>query len=778
MSRLYEQMINWRWLALALVAFGTAVAVPQLGKLQIDNSNESFFLEGDNAKARLDDFQATFGNDDFAFLLIGAADAFEPGFLERVGELVERLELEVPHVLEVTWLGTVEAIDAVPGGIVIQELLPQEAWREPEALRRGRTRSLNDPLYVDRLVSADAGLLGVLLEFENYPEEGIDPRKDSPPVIDAILADFDDLDVFLVGSPIMDYAMDARTAEELPVWMSVTLIGMALALLATTRSLIGALVPAVTVVLSVIWTMAIVAQLGFKLNILVILVPCLLLCVGIGDSMHVVAEFRQGLRTDRDTRGALLHTLDFVSWPILLTTITTAAGFLAFLATDLKPLRELGVQAALGVWVALLLTYLFAVPALALIPNPKPSTSPPNRGDVFDRLLNGLAQRVVRSPSVVFCGFVLVTLAAAFGASQLKIETNTIQDLPEDYPLRVAFEQVDQRMGGSMSIELVVDAGRENGIKDRAFLQAVERLQTFLAGHPKIVQASSVLDQIKQMNRAVHGDDPAYDRLPETTQQIAEYLLLYETGGGDQLDQFVSFPYDRLRIQARTRSLTFSSIQALEQDIAAFIDSEDVALTVQPTGSLSLMSALGDYIKVGQGQSFAWAFAAIALIMILSLKSVKLGLLAMVPNVLPVLYATGFMGLMGFQLNMIGLVLAPMILGVAVDDTVHFFLRYRRSFDALGNYTQAYLETIRTVGRPLLFTTLVLMLGFLGFTATIFDGPRNFAWSSLVAFASALLAELLLAPVLLAWLKPLGPEQAAVAATVDTDQNEPVGEPA
>ncbi|MEM6710439.1 MAG: MMPL family transporter, partial [Pseudomonadota bacterium] len=398
--------------------------------------------------------------------------------------------------------------------------------------------------------------------------------------------------------------------------------------------------------------------------------------------------------------------------------------------------------------------------------------------DLFDRFLGTLAGWVNRAPQVVFLLFLVASLAAGYGASQLKIETNTIQDLPEDYPIRVAFEQVDRRMGGSMSIELVVDSGRENGIKDLAFLQAVDRLQDFLSKHPRVVQTSSVLDQIKQMNRAVHDDDPAYDRLPDSTAQVAEYLLLYETGGGDQLDQFVSFPYDRLRIQARTRALTFASTQDLQREISEFLAQESLGIRVEPTGSLSLMSALGDYLRIGQGQSFLWAFLAITVIMVLALRSVKLGLLAMVPNVLPVLFATGFMGLMGFQLNMVGLVLAPMILGVAVDDTVHFFLRYRRNFDGSGSYRQAYVDTIRTVGRPLLFTTLVLMIGFLGFTVSIFDGPRNFAWSSLVAFGSALLAEFLLAPVLLAWLKPLGPERANAAAAASVppqDLTTPLG---
>ncbi len=756
-------LIRIRWLSLLVVAIVTAVAANQLPNLQIDNSNEAFFRSGDDTKKRLDKFKETFGNDDFVFVLIDLEDVFSAPTLKRVGELADRLEFETPHLLEMTWIGNVESIEGVPGGIVIDDLIPNLDLPQVE-LNQIADKAVSDPLYRDRLVSADRRTAGILLEFENYPELGIDPRKDVPPVVWEIIGDFSDLETHVVGGPIMDYETDMRTALEAPRWMSFALLGMTVMLFLTTRSFTGVLVPALTVVLSVIWTMGIVAYIGFTLNLFVILVPTLLLCVGIGDAMHVVAEFRQGLNEGLSRRAALSHTLSLVTGPILLTTITTAAGFLAFLATDLVPLRELGIQAAIGVWVALLLTFIFAVPLLSFgksgVATEKPAE--PKR-DVFDGLLSLLTAFTLRVPVLIAFVFALAIGAAFYGFSIVKIETNTIQDLPEDYPMRVAFEYVDQQMGGSMSLELVAETGKEGGIKDIAVMRDLEALQAFLETHAYVTQTSSVVDQIKQMHRAVYENNPDYYRLPEKSSQIAEYLLLYESGGGSQLEKYVSFAYDSARIQARTKSITLAEVQQLEADVEAFVAANISSADIKTTGTLSLMSGLGELIKVGQGQSFALAFIAIALIMVITLRSISLGLIAMVPNVLPVLFALGAMGLLGFQLNMVGLVLAPMILGVAVDDTVHFFVRYRRYFDQFGSYETAYRETMRTVGRPLLFTTMVLILGFMGFTFTIYDGPRNFAISSSIAFTSALLAEFLLAPVLLRWLKPLGRERTSIA---------------
>ena len=768
-ARLTELLVRFRWLSLALVAAVTALAGTQLSKLEIDNSNESFFITGDLTKQRLDAFHETFGNDDFVFILIEVEDAFAPATLTRLGALADRLEFEVPYLLELTWVGNVEWIEGVPGGIVIEDLIPALDLPTDELDILG-DKATSDPLYRDRLVSRDRGTVGILMEFENYPDEGIDPRKNVPPVIQTVLAEFQDLDMHVVGGPIMDYVMDMSTAEEAPRWMSVALIGMCLALALTTRSISGLLVPAATVLLSVVWTMGLVAAFGFRLNLLAILVPTLLLCVGIGDSMHVVAELKQIRREGSPLRKALGKTLDLVSKPILLTTLTTAAGFLAFLATDLKPMRELGAQAAIGVVIALVMTYLFAVPALSFGRNRANKDSNATKPDIFDRLLMGTVEFVTRNNNAVGAGCLLVVLVAGVGIWRLEIDTNMIRAMEESHPLRVAFEYVDERMGGSMSIDIVLDAGRPEGIKKIDLLRKVDRLQQFLEDHPYVTQTSSVIDQIKQMNRAVYENrDDAYS-LPNSDGQVAEYLLLYESGGGSQLDQFVAFTYDQLRVQARTQSLAFAQVRELQNAIDEFVASEfDDDVDIYATGVLPMAQRMGDLIAEGQARSVTLALCAILALLMIALRSARLGLIAMVPNLLPVIVALGFMGWIGAEFNMIMAVLAPMILGVAVDDTVHFFVRYRRYFGETGSYDAAYRETMRTVGRPLLFTTIVLVIGFLGFRFSVFDGPRDFSLASIVAFSSALLAEFLLAPVLLRWFRPLGkPVAAAPQAAVAT----------
>ncbi len=750
------RLLQIRVASLLTVVVLTALALMQMSKLQVDNSNEIFFTSGDPVMERLDNFKATFGNDDFVFILVDVEDAFDPDTLKRAGQLADRLELEVPHLLAMTWIGNVEWIEGVPGGIVIEELIP-DLTVSAEKLRALGQRATNDPAYRDRLISGDARSIGLLLEFENYPELDIDPRKDSPPVIHSLLAEFNDLETHVVGGPILDYQMDHYTAEEAPIWAGAALLGMCLLLILTTRSIAGVLIPAATVVLSVIWTMGLVATLGFKVNLFVIMVPTLLLCVGIGDTMHVVAEFQQSLRAGMNRAEALKHTLGLVSKPILLTTVTTAVGFLAFLTTDLQPLRDIGVQAAIGVWIALLLTFMFAVPVMSYGPQPSRTTGGKvHTPDIFDRILAALAGWGIHHKMRIAVAFSILIVLALVGINKLVIETNTLQDLPEDNPMRLSYDYVDERMGGAMSIEFVVDTGKADGIKDIELLHKLDRLQQFLDSHPLVTQTSSLLDQLKQMHRAVHENDPDAYKLPERTSQAAEYLLLYESGGGTQLEKYASFTYDQLRVQARTKTLALTEIRELQGPVNEFVTREfGDRVQIYSTGTLPTFEHIATLIAQGQGRSFLMAFFAVSIVMMLTLGSIKLGLISMIPNVIPVAFALGAMGWFGWNLNMVGLVLAPMIIGVAVDDTVHFFMRYRRYFRELGDYDAAYRETMRTVGRPLMFTTLVLVVGFSGFLLSIFNGPIHFALASMLAFLSALAAEFLLVPVLLSWLKPL-----------------------
>ncbi len=591
---IFRALIFLRVPLLLLVTGITVYTGLQIPQMRVDNSNESFFRTTDETKMVFDRFKETFGNSDVVLFLVKVDDAFQADVLYRLSDLVEVIEAKGPYVRTVTWLGNAEKIEGIEDGISIDQLIPNEPYENLD-LEAIAEQTLSDPAYLDKIITADRQYVGIFLDFENYPEDLIDPRKDITPALYAIRDEFPDLDIHVAGGPVVDHELDTETFAQAPLWFALAISGMLLALLVTTRNIAGVFVPGATVIISVIWTLGFMHLLGFALSIVAAMVPVVLLCVGIGDTMHVVAELRQNLADGMKRNEAIVHTLRLVSAPIFLTTLTTSAGFLAFLATDLQPLREIGIQTAMGVWIAFLLTYIFAVPILAF---GKQDVDVVLRrvteNDIFARLLAGMANFSMRYPVVILVGFTISGAASIYGITQLRIETNTIQELPAAHPVRVTYKLVDDTLGGSMTMELYVDSGKPDGIKDMVFMQQMEDLQSYLQGHPLVQRSLSIVDQLKETNRALHNNDPTYYRLPSSSNQIAEYLLLYESGGGGKLEQYVSFTYDQARIQVHTDTLTLTQTKNLEADIDTYLATSGSNLNVQPTGMIALFARLGD----------------------------------------------------------------------------------------------------------------------------------------------------------------------------------------
>lgn len=326
--------------------------------------------------------------------------------------------------------------------------------------------------------------------------------------------------------------------------------------------------------------------------------------------------------------------------------------------------------------------------------------------------------------------------------------------------VRQAFDYVDSRMGGSMSVEIMADAGRKDGVKEPAFLRQLESLQDHIEKHPFSMKTFSVLDILKKMNQALHENHPEHYTLPETKGQASEYMFLYETSGGQELDKQVSFNYDIARLTARTKSLSTKDIKMFISDITNFAEEHlSPSIKIEYTGMIPMVTAMSDLITSGQIKSFGFAFIAIGLMMIIVLRSFKLGLISMIPNVFPVLIAIGFMGYAGIYLSMSVVTFGAIIIGIAVDDTIHFFMRYRREFRRTGTYEGALKGTIITVGRPILFTSITLAAGFSIFGLSDISNIGDFGLMAGFAIIWALLADLFLAPAIMLLFKPLGLEK-------------------
>jgi len=767
-------MIRFRWLWLGIVLAISVLFGMQMSKVRFDNSSDIWFVEGHSvleAKAR---FDAVFGNYEFVYLLFTQERTpFTPENLRTLSSFPERFMETVPYADKVTWLGNVERILGTGGTgqeVVIEDFMPEIPRTSADIEARLR-EALAEEEFVDNLIARDGSVLAMLIELGAYPDEEEDsnPRYSVAEAVDKVLAEpaYAALQPYVAGAPHFSYQYDALAKQQTSkLFMTVVLI-MAVLLLWLARGPRGVLVPLTVTVIAVFWTIGTIGALGLTMNLLSIALPIMLICVGIGDSMHGIAAFHDRIDRGVSRIQALKEAFGEVGGPILLTSLTTGIGFLAYLTTHVKPFREMGIYVACGVFYAFVLT-LILVPILYSFggKHPKPSARRRDRdgaGDVFDRWLRLVHRGVVGHPRKIVLVFSVLLAVTVWGFTLIKVESNTSKLIFKSEPLRQTLDLVDERLGAAYSLEYLLDTGTASGVKDPEFMARLDRLMLAAEAHPLVTKSVSVTRVLKKMHQALHGNDPDAYRLPDTREALAQYLFLYETSGGNTLDRLVGFTYDQARLTLKIKSLDTADARALSDFMRAKVAElfPDGDVEIVEAGGMRNYLALNDILFEGQRNSFIAALSAITLVMILVLRSVRLGLISMIPNLLPVFVTMGFMGLMGWYLDLITISFAAVIIGVAVDDTIHFFTRFKAEFNRSGNYDQALRDTLSSVGRPLTFTTLILIIGNGVFLTSALLGFFKLGLLFGVAFTWALLADLFFAPALIMLLKPLGAERSA-----------------
>lgn len=755
--------LKWRWLLIVLLLLLTVLSFYKMRALKMITSTESYFVQGDQALADYDRFKEIFGNDDFVYILIETENFFDTETIKLIGKLAEDLEHNVPFVKDVKFLGNVEYVEGVKDGIIVHNLI-ERIPETDEEMMLVRERAMSEPLYVDSLISRDGKTAAILLECEHYPDDDVDARKTIPPAVYEVLAtpEYADLKHYIVGVPVINYEMKKLSKEEGKLFGLACIVVELLILLWVGRGVRGVVAPLVVVISTVFCTFGAIGILGMNLSGMSGILPALLICVCIGDSMHIIAETQDHQRSGLGQRESIVKALALVGTPCLLTSLTTGVGFISFLSAHIKPMQDMGVHAAIGVIMAFLLSVII-VPIFFSFGRDKKKKEEKEsiiKTDIFDKMLGNIASLNIRYPKTILGIFIALIVVSIAGYSLVEVETNWVKRLKAKHPTRQAHEYVDSHMGGSMSIEIMLDTGKKDGVKDPGFLQKVEALQNHIDKHPLTRKTTSIIDHLKKMRKAMHENTAEYYSLPETRSQVSQYLFLYETSGGKEMDKLISFNYDIAHINARTESLGTKEIYEYMNYIKSFVK-EDInpSIEIKYTGGMGLVRGISEHIKSSQQVSFSMAFVAITIMMILVLRSFKLGLISMIPNVFPVIISLGFIGYSGIPLSIPLMMMSAVIIGVAVDDTIHFFSRYRLEFNRFGKYPDALKATLMNAGRPITFTTMTLVVGFSVYTLSNTYSLIHFGLMAGFAFIWALLADFFLAPAMLLLFKPLGAER-------------------
>ncbi len=750
-TRLFSLLSRHRIGVLTLLAAATLVFGGFAARVGFDNSIESYFLANDLASYNR--FLSAFGSDEVIAVGFEADDIFSAESFDIIDSLSRELE-QLPHVRRVISLTTARVVTAANGGVSFGRLTPPEDFRGTNYASI-RQMALADAVLPGTIVSRDGRSTAVVAEIDHLVGE-FDYKTELLAQVRELVAAHaggSGKHCAIAGTSVLDDALFRYTERDQQVFFPLMIVLIFAAMYAVFRSLVATVLPIVIVVISVLWAYGLMAMLGYKVNVISMITAPLLMAVGVADAVHLMADFMQRPQAlAGNARAGAAGSFDALLRPCFLTSVTTVAGLGSLLSADLAPLRQFGLVASFGIAVAFVVTMIALPTILPYVPlNPRSSRNTRTHGAIT-RLLEHLStwQRGRAITVVVVCAMLLPPAAAS--ARHIVIGTNSLDFFRHDDPVRLDTAWIDSRVGGTTSLEFIVDSGITDGILEPALLAKMEAFQDYLDSFDGITGAYSIVDLIKSVNRAFEDGRAESFRLPKSRTAVAQEVLVLE--GSDDFRALVTSDYQRGRISARvsmeaSRELAHQTPQIEAEMRRIFADEA----TVTPTGIVYLMHRMEGYLLSSQLKSFALAFVVIAISMTLALGSLRLGVLAMIPNFLPIFFVIALMPALGIALDVGTVMIAGVALGLVVDDTIHLLYRFKLESNSTPDAPAAMAVAIRDSGHAVINTSLVLCLGFSVLMLASFSPVVHFGLLAALVIAFALLFDLVVLPAIVGFLR-------------------------
>ena len=570
-----------------------------------------------------------------------------------------------------------------------------------------------------------------------------------------------------VGNPwIMD--MFARVVlVEMAMYTLASLLLILIVLYFVVGSIPGMIWPTLIVAIGNIWTMGLIGWSGVTVNMLINIIVFLILTVGVAASIHILSGYKQFRAKGMAHNEAMTETLRKSGLPIFLAALTTIAGMLSMSIVPIAPIQAFAWFAAIGVIMTFVLT-LFYLPLLMHFWAPKVADE---AGVMIEKRTDLLMQQFLLKvyhlgidyPRTIVATFIIFGIIALAGLPRVFIDTNIVTLIKEGVGVREAFTEIDKRFGGTSTAEILIDSGVADGIKDPQLLQAMATLeQKIREGRPDLVtNIDSLVKLAKQSYQNLTDGSEANYRIPDDPEVLAQTLFSFDSADPATRKLFVDDEWQVGRMTVQVLTQGSSEYEHFAAQIYEWIDdsfaevmAQNPQLRTSVTGSIPLMMEMTAFISRAQLRSYVLVVCVIAVLLLLIFGSFRFGLMAMVPNIFPIIFMMGFTGWAGIALDSDTLLVMPLAIGIAVDDSIHFLTHYRTELLSGKNSRDAIRSSLTHVGQAMIYTSFVLALGFLVFLMSIHQGLSNFGILASIAMFTALLADILLLPAMIYLIDP------------------------
>ena len=773
---------------LVVVALGS-----QLPSLTMDTSTEGFLHKSDQMRIDYDTFRDQFGRDEKIMLAVKTDNIFNIDFLTKLDALHKALEQQLPHIETVNSLINARNTYGSDGSLVVGrmiELLPSNQ----QELGELKDRAIQNTLFDNLLYSEDHTITTITIDTNTYSLEQAEAVVDSFDFEADFSDDFDfkveeveedqtiqkgylsdvendeiiskaqeiirtfeadDFKIYLTGSAAISGIFKQALTKDSQIFISLMIAMIVVVLFALFRRVSGVLLPLSCVVLTLVSTLSLMAALEVPFTMATQIMPTFLLAVVTGASIHLLAVFYKDYSSSQCKKTSLRYAMGHSGLAIVMTSVTTAVGLWSFSFSEVAPVADLGRFASAGVMIGLFFT-LILLPALIASLNIKHRHSNATKADqgVLDKGLLAISRIATsRAKSIVIISALLIATAIFF-AAQLRFSHHPLNWLPDDNFARIATETVDESLNGSLTLEVIIDTNETNGLYSPEVLKTIDRvssdINSITKGNMFVGKVLSLADVVKEINRALNNNQAEHYVIPDERSLIAQEFVLFGSSGSNDLEALVDGDYSKARLTLKVPWLDSLEAREFIKDAKIYLDKEFEGLaTVTFTGVGTLMTVTFVQAIYSSAFSYVLAFGFITVLMVLLVGNLKIGLISMLPNTLPILFIGMIMSIFNMPLDMFTLLIGAIALGLAVDDTVHFMHNFRRYELQYNDVDKAVELTLMGTGRAITLTSIVLALGFLVLTFSSMNHMFNFGILTATAILTALIADFFLMPAIM-----------------------------
>ena len=743
---------------LLIFAIMIAVCTPGLMYVKANFTYKSWYSDKDPNVENFLNFEKKFGNDDNAVIVVRSKESsLNPEFAHVIKNLTRDI-WNVEEVLRVDSLNNFIYSEGRGEDIIIEPIVDDYDLEDGKYASREVGRKIkHEQILENYLISEDqktqlviARIVPEVVKIPDHSKITNDIKK----VLETYKTNYPELEFYLTGSVVVVDDFTMATLNDLSLLVPLLYLIFIILLYYKYRSMVTIMLVFSTISLSIWMMMGICGYLGLEINTLTGAAPNILMTVAISDAIHLFSAFFESQKKGFGFTDGARYSFIKNFYPTLLTSITTSIGFLSFYGALVEPVAHLGVMVGVGVIFAWIVTYFFLAPAIIWLKKYFPEVE--KAGTIIDKKDIPVGKLSMKSTALIQqfkWPIILMTIGLfVFGVHfgrKLEVNMDPMEQFSPSHPSVVSNNMIQSEFGYSSSFEIRIDAREVEGAKDPEFLRRVDRFNDWLLSFPEISKVVSINYILKSLNQALHENNSTFYQIPGTKKQVAEALILYQMGlpEGRDINNLISLDNRFIRATVNWNITDSKKSNQFFKDIEAEAQKRELDILI--TGKNPLFHALTPYIVKTFNNSFLMAFVFITLILIITLKSLSLGLLTLIPNILPLIVGAGLFYFSGYDVDMGTVLVASVCLGIAVDDSIHFLFEYKNYRD-LGFDPKSTIEKIMTTTFPaLLMTTILICLGFGSFIFGNYIPNVKFGISVAIVLFIALVADFIVLPAVL-----------------------------